>query len=58
MKSDKSVVAITAGTPALYGFTPDERKAFGRQFLDVGIAEQTAVAMTQTLQQSLFRLRR
>lgn len=45
MKSDKSVVAITAGTPALYGFTPDERKAFSRQFLDVGIAEQTAVAM-------------
>ena len=27
MKSDKSVVAITAGTPALYGFTPDERKS-------------------------------
>ncbi len=25
MKSDKSVVAITAGTPALYGFTPDEK---------------------------------
>lgn len=49
MKSDKSVVAITAGTPALYGFTPDERKAFGRQFLDVGIAEQTAVAMASAI---------
>ena len=49
MKSDKSVVAITAGTPALYGFTPDERKEFGRQFLDVGIAEQTAVAMASAI---------
>lgn len=49
MKNDKKVVAITAGTPALYGFSPDERKAFGKQFLDVGIAEQTAVAMASAI---------
>ena len=38
-------MAIAAGTPSLFGFTPDVRRRAGRQFVDVGIAEQTAVAM-------------
>lgn len=45
MKQDKSVVAITAGTPTVIGFTKDKREEAGKQFLDVGIAEETAVAL-------------
>lgn len=45
MKDDKSVVAITAGTPGVIGFTPERRKRAGQQFVDVGIAEQEAVAL-------------
>lgn len=45
MKKDKSVVAITAGTPTVMGFTADKRKEAGSQFVDVGIAEETAVAL-------------
>lgn len=45
MKEDKSVVAITAGTPGVIGFTPERRKLAGDQFVDVGIAEQEAVAL-------------
>lgn len=46
MKKDESVVAITAGTPGVIGFTPERRKQAGKQFVDVGIAEQDAVAMS------------
>ena len=45
MKKDSKVVAITAGTPTIMGFTEDKRKEAGSQFVDVGIAEETAVAM-------------
>lgn len=45
MKQDKSVVAITAGTPTVIGFTKDKREEAGKQFVDVGIAEETAVAL-------------
>ena len=45
MKEDKKVVAITSGTPTVMGFTEDKRKEAGRQFVDVGIAEETAVAL-------------
>ena len=45
MKQDKSVVAITAGTPTVMGFTKDKREEAGKQFVDVGIAEETAVAL-------------
>ena len=45
MKEDKSVVAITSATPTVMGFTEDKRKEAGKQFVDVGIAEETAVAM-------------
>lgn len=45
MQEDRRVVAITAGTPAVMGFTPDRRRAAGRQFVDVGIAEEHAVAL-------------
>ena len=45
MKKDKSVVTITSATPAVMGFTEDKRKEAGAQFVDVGIAEETAVAL-------------
>ncbi len=45
MKEDPSVAAITAGTPTVMGFTQEKRREAGRQFIDVGIAEQTAVAL-------------
>ena len=45
MKNDSSVVAITSGTPTVMGFTEDKRKEAGSQFVDVGIAEETAVAL-------------
>ena len=45
MDEDKSVVAITAGTPTIMGFTADMRAKAGKQFVDVGIAEETAVAL-------------
>lgn len=45
MKQDKTLVAVTAGTPSAVGFTPEKRKEAGAQHVDVGIAEEQAVAM-------------
>ena len=45
MAKDPTLVAITSGTPAVMGFTPERRKQAGRQFVDVGIAEEHAVAL-------------
>lgn len=49
MKADPSVAVITAGTPGVFGFHPDLRQEAGRQFIDVGIAEQEAVALASGL---------
>lgn len=45
MKEDKTVVGITSATPTVFGFTEDKKKEAGSQFVDVGIAEETAVAL-------------
>jgi len=45
MKKDPAVVGITSATPPILGFTPDRRELVGKQFVDVGIAEETAVAL-------------
>lgn len=45
MKHDKTIIAVTAGTPTAAGFTADKRKEAGSQHLDMGIAEEQAVAM-------------
>ena len=45
MEEDKKVVAITSGTPTVFGFTEDRRKKAKKQFVDVGIAEEHAVAL-------------
>lgn len=45
MKFDPTLIAVTAGTPSAGGFTPDKRKEAGAQHIDMGIAEEQAVAM-------------
>lgn len=49
MKADPTVVALTAGTPGIWGWTPAMRQKAGKQFVDVGIAEETAVAMSSAI---------
>ena len=49
MMADPTVVGITAGTPTVFGFTKERRDRAGRQFLDMGIAEEQAVAMASAL---------
>ena len=49
MKEDKKLVAMTAAVPACMAFTPERRKEAGKQFIDVGIAEEQAVAMASGL---------
>ncbi len=45
MKADPTVTTIVAAVPTNIGFTADKRKEAGKQFVDVGIAEEHAVAM-------------
>lgn len=45
MKKDERVVALVAAVPVCIGFTEDKRKQAGKQFVDVGICEEHAVAM-------------
>ena len=49
MKADRTVVGITAGTPAVFGFTKDRRERAGKQFIDMGLAEEQAVAMASAI---------
>ncbi len=45
MPSHPELFAITSGTPAVFGFNKTRRERAGKQFVDVGIAEETAVAL-------------
>lgn len=45
MKKDKHLVAVTSGTPTMAGFFKNRREEAGAQHVDVGIAEEQAVAM-------------
>lgn len=45
MKKDKHLVAVTSGTPTVAGFFKNRREEAGAQHVDVGIAEEQAVAM-------------
>lgn len=45
MKHDKTLVAVTAGTPTVAGFNRAKREEAGAQHVDVGIAEEQAAAM-------------
>ncbi len=45
MKTDPKLVAISAGVPMALGFGPNERREMGLRHIDVGIAEEEAVAL-------------
>ena len=49
IERDSQVVGITAATPYIMGFTPELRAAAGKQFVDVGIAEEHAVTFATAL---------
>lgn len=44
IKQDSNVVVITSGTPSASAFTKKRREEAGAQFVDVGIAEEHAIA--------------
>ncbi len=46
---DKTVTAITPATPGAYGFTKAFRSQLGKQYVDVGIAEEHAVAYASAM---------
>lgn len=48
-KEDKTVIAVNAGTPGVFGFDYDFRNTLGKQYTDVGIAEEHAVAYSSAL---------
>ncbi len=48
-KSDKNFVVVTPNMPASFALTPQDRQQLGSQFVDVGIAEEQAVAMASGL---------
>lgn len=45
IKKDPKLVCIAAAVPDSIGFSPERRAAAGKQFIDVGIAEEEAVAL-------------
>ncbi|WP_240307424.1 1-deoxy-D-xylulose-5-phosphate synthase [Thermophilibacter mediterraneus] len=49
MRSDEGLVAVSAATPYIMGFTPEMRERAGRRFIDVGIAEEHAVTLVTGL---------
>lgn len=52
IERDPQIVGITAATPYIMGFTPELRAAAGKQFVDVGIAEEHAVTFATALARS------
>lgn len=49
------VVSLSAGTPSMAGFTPERRRLAGKRFIDVGIAEEQAAAMSSGLAKNGMR---
>lgn len=49
MKENERIIAVTSGTPSVFGFTKPLRKKAGKQFVDVGIAEEHAIAFSSAL---------
>ncbi|SEH37176.1 1-deoxy-D-xylulose-5-phosphate synthase N-terminal domain-containing protein [Selenomonas sp. KH1T6] len=48
-REDEKFIAISAATPSSMGLTQERRRALGKHYLDVGIAEEQAVAMASGL---------
>lgn len=55
MKKDKHLVAVTSGTPTVAGFFKNRREEAGAQYVDVGIAEEQAVAMISGMAKGSIR---
>lgn len=55
MEADRNVAVITAGTPGVIGFDAARRREAGRQFIDVGIAEQEGVALASGMAKARAR---
>lgn len=49
---DKTVITVNAATPGVFGFTKEYREKLGKQYTDVGIAEEHAVAYCSGLAKS------
>ena len=49
IKQDKTVLAISAATPGAYGFTTDYRAKLGKNYTDVGIAEEHGIAFASAM---------
>ena len=49
IKEDKTVIAINAGTPGIFGFDKNFRRKISQQYTDVGIAEEHAIAYASGL---------
>ena len=49
VKKDSSVIAVNAATPGVFWWDKDFRNALGKNYTDVGIAEQHAVAYSSGL---------
>ena len=52
IKADPSVIAVNAAIPGAVGLSQEWRKEAGKQFVDVGIAEEHAVAFISGLAKS------
>ena len=48
-KENSSLIVVNPATPGVHGFTPDFRDEMGKQYTDVGIAEEHAVAYCSAL---------
>lgn len=48
-KNDPRVIAISPATPGAYGFTPQFRAQLGKNYTDVGIAEEHSIAYASGL---------
>ena len=49
IRDNKNVAVLTAGTPGAIGFSPERRDEAGRDFIDTGICEQSAVSIVAGL---------
>ena len=49
IKTDDTIVAVNAGTPGVFGLNAERRKTLGKHFVDVGIAEEHAIAFSSGL---------
>ena len=51
-QEDKNLIVINPATPGVHGFTPAFRTKMGKQYTDVGIAEEHAIAYASALAKS------